>query len=292
MSQKQTQIQSMMKDFFNLDANEVLNTSIEEACRVEFDKYTRENEIGRAQMFAAKTYQNEYLKRSIYQFLQETNVIAGTLIMTDGANMAFNRTVLKFFSDFAGFDSGTAKALGRHFTSSLNEILEEPGAITEKGKFEHLTNLTMMKILRKSRSEFFVRIKTNIPLQESFKNKLREYCRVAWFMVMQEYGTIYDDSTIMSKVKTEQGVAKTLVRTFLAERCEIGKRESIKCIALYKAYEKWCEESEHPQLGRQNFEVELIKALPSLKRLTQLNEAKNEWVGVGLKVSLKLNNAI
>ncbi|WP_188069034.1 primase-like DNA-binding domain-containing protein [Brevibacillus brevis] len=273
----------LVKEFFGFDLALVSSTPVGVVEREKMKVYAQSNEVERAGLYAIEVSENERLKRDICRYVQETISLAKTLSMTEHAPLALKRAVYEFFKDFVGFTQNTAKSFGAHFNKSLASILEIPGAVTERGKYMHLAEKTMGRIDKRARTEFFDKLRRNSSLHAVFEERVQKYCEVVWFMVMQEYGTLNNDSAIMTAIRTEQVETRSLVTLFISEECEIGRGIAEKTQTLYEQYEHWCEANGYSMLGKDNFTKELIRLIPGVSITVQRNSKMNFWNGIRIK---------
>lgn len=257
------QVSELMTEFFGINPVEVNTMTAREAAMQKMSIYQREDEIGRAQLYAIEVTEHENLKRSIAAFSQEFIVTVRTLGMFEHVPAAFKRETMKFFnSHFPSFDKNAANALGQHFKKSIEYIKSIPGALLEKGRSEHLSNDVMSRLIKRSNNAFFRRVKADSKLRDQFKARLDKYCAVVWAAVMQEEGTIYSDSSLADRIARRNKTARDQVEQFLNDVCKVNKSAKVETEKLYETYEAWVIDKSYEMLGRKSFLETLFSLAP------------------------------
>lgn len=263
MSNTQDQVNELVHSFFGINATEVLNKTAREASMEKMEIYRDQNEIGRAQLYAVEVTENEQLKRQIIEFSQEFIVTIRSFEVYDYVPATYKRETMRFFnSHFPTFDKNAANALGQHLKKSIEYIKSIPGAVLQRGRYEHLSNDVMKRLIERSRNKFFKKVKVDTKLRDLFKARLDKYCELIWLMIMQDEGTIYTDMPLADKVAKLTKHAEESVEEFLNDRCKVYKAAKTLADDVYKAYEVWVTDRSVEMVGKKHFIETVFKVLP------------------------------
>ncbi|RSL29083.1 hypothetical protein D7Z54_33170 [Salibacterium salarium] len=237
----------------------------------------------RVAMYAIEAKENESLRLQVNSLSNEVWSAISKLDNYEGLSDMVKRETKAFFSPyFAGFDNGAAVAFGVHFKNALNYITNQEGSIQNRGKAEHLVNLTMEKLIEKSRAKFFQRLKTSDSLRDEFRRVFSSYAYKVWQMKMDEYGTLTSDSVLHERAKASESAARTEVVRFVEENMRISKGMTLSLSAVYGEYEKWAENNEHTMVGKSSFTVEVTASSPGIHYTPPANGYEGFFTGLAM----------
>jgi len=282
MKKNNTQANELVASFFGIDAEEVVSKTFHEETTEKMATYRSQDELGRAQMYAVEVTDNARMKRQILEFSNEFISTVKMFEAYDYVPAAYKRETMRFFnSHFPTFDKNSANALGQHMKKSLEYIKEIPGALIERGRSAHLSNDVFRRLVKRSRSAFFVEMRKDVSRMDQFKTRLDKYCELVWTLVMQEEGTVLSDMPLADKIARRIDNAENHVEAFLNDTCNVHLESKVRAETLYKEYETWVTERSAEILGRKKFTETVFNLLP---HTTQQYVKGNSYI-TGIKVA-------
>lgn len=175
--------------------------SMQQVIERKLQEYARSNEIQRAMLFGSEVTMNEHLKRRLLELESDAKQLGDIVNCVKNVPGAFDRSVQKFFKpSFPNFTNGASIAFGTAFNKAMEYVQKDGTALRQQGKYVHVVNLTM-QILQRSRCEFFVNLRKNKELEQEFKELLTEYCKLMWYIAMQQAGTVYSKTLDLIQAK-------------------------------------------------------------------------------------------